>query len=89
MAEKPKKNISVRELTELRQDTTEKQSAALETRIEYFQKQKKDPVMGQIEDFIAGVATAGIEIKNQIDKLIPENTRNQLLDFYKKMLLSF
>jgi hypothetical protein len=89
MAEKPNKHIQVRELTELRKDTTEKQASALETRIEYFQKQKKDPIVGQIEEFIASVATAGVEIKNQIDKMIPEATRNQILDFYKKLMLSF
>jgi len=81
-----KKNI---EIAELRQDTTEKQTNALETRIKYFQDQQSNHIPGKLLDLasemIIGIATIG----TALEKIIPEKIQKKIIELYQKLLLAF
>lgn len=81
-----KKNL---ESTELRQDTTLKQTEALETRIKYFQEQQSSQVSGKFLDILAKTIIGAAKVGKKIKKVIPEDAQEKILDIYQKLLLAF
>ncbi|MHA1730444.1 MAG: hypothetical protein ACTSU5_00785 [Promethearchaeota archaeon] len=81
--------ISIRESTELRQDTTEKSREALLRRIKYFEERRDFPLQDKIEDAVANVITGLATVENAIEKAIPEDLRKKALELYEKLLLAF
>jgi hypothetical protein len=81
-----KKNL---ESTELRQDTTLKQTEALETRIKYFQEQQASQVPGKLLDLAAKTIISAANAGKKIKKIFPEDTYKKILDLYQKLMLSF
>jgi hypothetical protein len=81
-----KKNL---ESTELRQDTTLKQTEALETRIKYFQEQQASQVPGKFLDLAAKTIISAAKVGKNLKKIIPEDTYKKILDIYQKLMLSF
>jgi hypothetical protein len=81
-----KKNI---EIAELRQDTTKKQTTALETRIRYFQEQQINLLQGKFLDFASDMILTVIMIGTALQKIIPEDKQKKILSLYQKLLLAF
>ena len=80
------KNI---ESTELRQDTTLKQTDALETRIKFFQEQQSSQVPGIFLDIVAKGVMIVAKMGKKFAEVIPEETQKKGLEIYQKILLSF
>ncbi|GAB4306439.1 MAG: hypothetical protein Kow0069_03180 [Promethearchaeota archaeon] len=89
MPEQPDPKISVRTLTELRQDTTKKSQEALLRRIQYFDQRRQFPLQDKIEDFFAGLVTQVVNVRNAIERALPERVTKAALDLYEKLLLAF
>ncbi len=83
------KEIKVRSLTELRQDTTEKSQKALESRMAYFDAKREVPLQDQAETAIAKAVSAVAELAQSVRKLLPEESAAKLRDFWEKLMLSF
>jgi hypothetical protein len=77
------------ESTELRQDTTMKQTDALKTRIKYFQEQQSSRVPGIFLDIVAKGVLLVAKAGKKLAKVIPEETKKKGLKIYQKLLLSF
>ena len=77
------------ESTELRQDTTLKQTEALKTRIKYFQEQQSSQVPGIFLDIVAKTILVVAKVGKKIKKSIPEETYKKGLELYEKIMLSF
>jgi hypothetical protein len=78
-----------RESTELRQDTTLKQTKALETRIKYFQELQSNKVPGIFLDIAAKSIVTAARVGQTLKKIIPEESHKKIISIYQKLLLSF
>ncbi len=81
-----KRNI---EMAELRQDTTEKQTSALETRIKFFQDLQNNQLQGQFLDLGAKIIMGVVELGKVLKEIIPEETQEKILKNFQDLLLSF
>jgi len=89
---KPKgtdEEVKVRQLTELRQDTTEKAQKALESRIAYFDKKREKPFQEQVETMVSKAINAVAELSLNVRKLVPEETQQRLTEIWAKLMLAF
>ncbi|TFG20982.1 MAG: hypothetical protein EU530_01445 [Promethearchaeota archaeon] len=77
------------ESTELRQDTTMKQTEALKTRIKFFQEQQSSKVPGIFLDIVSKGVMFVANVGKKIAKVIPEETQKKGLEIYQKIILSF
>lgn len=80
------KNI---ESTQLRQDTTLKQTDALKTRIKFFQEQQSSQVPGILLDIVAKGVMIVTKIGKILAKTVPEETQKKGREIYQKMILTF
>jgi len=83
------KEIKVRMLTELRQDTTEKAQKAMETRIAYFDAKRDVPFQDKVETGVAKVVSIVAELAQNVRKMIPEQTQAKLVEYWEKLMLAF
>ncbi len=83
------KEVKVRALTELRQDTTEKSQKALESRIAYFDSKREVPMQERVETVIAKGVSAVAELAQNVRKLIPEESAKKIQEYWEKLILSF
>ncbi|OLS12410.1 MAG: hypothetical protein RBG13Loki_4060 [Promethearchaeota archaeon CR_4] len=83
------KEIKVRMLTELRQDTTDKAQKAMESRIAYFDAKRDVPFQDKVETGVAKVVSIVAEIAQNVRKMIPEQTQAKLIEYWEKILLAF
>jgi hypothetical protein len=81
--------IKVRELTELRQDTTEKAQKALESRMAHFDKIRDNPVQAQVENVLSKVINGVAELSQSVRKLVPEETQKKMTEMWAKLMLAF
>jgi hypothetical protein len=83
------KEIKVRSLTELRQDTTEKSQKAMESRIAYFDSKREAPMQDKFETVIAKAVSAVAELAQSMRKIVPEETAKKIQETWEKLMLSF
>ncbi len=83
------KEIKVRSLTELRQDTTEKAQKALESRIAFFDSKREVPMQDRVETVIAKGISAVAELAQSMQKIIPEETAKKIKEYWEKLMLAF
>lgn len=88
-AEEDDQEITVRALTELRQDTTEKSQKAMERRIALFDKKRERPFEEPVENAIAKAVNTLAELAQNVRKLVPEGTMKSLTDMWTKLMLAF
>lgn len=77
------------ESTELRQDTTIKQTEALKTRIKFFQEQQSNQVPGKFLDIVAKSILVAANVGKILEKILPEEIKKNGLELYEKLMLSF
>ena len=77
------------ETTELRQDTSEKQTNALKNRIKFFQEQKSTQVPRKLLDIVAKGILGAVRVGDALRKLLPEESQKKVMKLYQKLLLSF
>ncbi len=83
------KEVKVRSLTELRQDTTEKAQKALESRIAYFDAKREVPMQERVENVIAKGVSAVAELAQSVQKILPEETAKKIKEVWEKLMLAF
>ncbi len=83
------KEIKVRSLTELRQDTTERSQKALESRIAYFDSKRDVPLQDKLETAVAKAVSAVAELAQSMQKIIPEDTAKKIKEAWEKLMLAF